>query len=235
MILLRSLVFSLLFYTWSGGLSIGMIPFLLGPPRLVEAGMRFWARGVIWLLRVVCGIHVEFRGLENLPSGPVLVAAKHQCMFDTMGPLVVIDDACYVMKRELTKIPVYGWISRKTRMIVVDREGQASAMRGLLTDAKARAAENRRIIIFPEGSRTAPGERRAYQPGVAGLYRTLGLPCVPLATNSGVHWPAHGFRREPGAIVFEFLPAIPPGMARQTFMSELEGRIERASALLLSE
>ena len=155
MILLRSLVFSLSFYTWSGGLSIGMIPFLLGPPRLVEAGMRFWARGVIWLLRVVCGIHVEFRGLENLPSGPVLVAAKHQCMFDTMGPLVVIDDACYVMKRELTKIPVYGWISRKTRMIVVDREGEASAMRGLLTDAKARAAENRRIIIFPEGSRTA--------------------------------------------------------------------------------
>ncbi len=235
MALIRALAFAAAFYGWSALLSLLMLPFLLGPWRWVSTGMRLWTRGVIGLLQAICGIRVEFRGLDHLPTGPALIAAKHQCMFDTMGPLVVIHDACYVMKSELTRIPVYGWISRKTRMIVVDREGQAKALRGLLTDAKARVAEGRPVVIFPEGSRTAPGERRDYQPGVAGLYRTLGLPCIPMATNSGAHWPAHGFQRIPGTIVFEFLPAIPPGLSREAFMAELQDRVEAASDRLLSE
>jgi 1-acyl-sn-glycerol-3-phosphate acyltransferase len=197
--------------------------------------MVIWTKGVIVLLRAICRIRVDFRGLEYLPATPALVAAKHQCMFDTMGPLVVIKDACYVMKIELTRIPFYGWFSAKTKMIVVDRSAQARALRGLLTDAKARVAEGRQVVIFPEGSRTAPGERRDYQPGVAGLYRTLGLPCVPMATNSGAHWPAHGFLRTPGTIVFEFLPAIAPGLSREAFMAELQVRLEQASDRLLSE
>jgi 1-acyl-sn-glycerol-3-phosphate acyltransferase len=212
-----------------------MLPLLLAPWRWMSSGMALWARGVIVLLRTICGIRVEFRGLEHLPKGPVLIAAKHQCMFDTMGPLLVIKDACYVMKRELTRIPFYGWFSAKTEMIVVDREGQARALRGLLTDAKARVADGRQVVIFPEGSRTAPGEKREYQPGVAGLYRTLGLPCIPMATNSGSHWPAHGFLRRPGTIVFEFLPAIPTGLSREAFMAKLKNQIEWASNALLTE
>ena len=235
MVLFRSMIFALAFYAWSVLLSLLMLPLLLAPWRWISAGMRIWTRGVIWLLRAICGIRVDFRGLEHLPLGPALIAAKHQCMFDTMGPLVVVEDACYVMKSELTRIPFYGWFSEKTKMIVVDRKGQANALRGLLTDAKARIAEGRRIVIFPEGSRTAPRERRNYQPGVAGLYRTLGVPCIPMATNSGAHWPAHGFLRKPGTIVFEFLPAIIPGKSRDAFMAELEDRVERASERLLSE
>ena len=235
MILLRSLGFALAFYMWSAALSIAMTPLLFGPWQWVAAGMRFWARGVVWLLSTLCAIRVEFRGLEHLPIGPGLIAAKHQCMFDTMGPLLVVDGACYVMKRELTQIPLYGWLSRKTRMIVVDREGYASALRKLLSDSKARVKEGRRVIIFPEGSRTSPGERRPYQPGVAGIYRSLGVACTPMATNSGVHWPAHGFRRTPGTIVFQFLPPIRPGLSRQAFMSELEDCVEQSSALLLNK
>lgn len=235
MILLRSLIFAAAFYLWSTLLSLLMLPLLLGPWRWVSAGMRIWTRGVIFLLRWISDIRVEFRGLEHLPTGPALIAAKHNCMFDTMGPLVVVLDACYVMKVELTRIPFYGWFSAKTKMIVVDRDGQANALRGLLTDAKARVAEGRQVVIFPEGSRTAPRERRDYQPGVAGLYRTLRLPCVPMATNSGAHWPAHGFLRTPGTIVFEFLPAIPTGLSRETFMADLRDTIEQASDLLLSE
>ena len=235
MILLRSLIFAAAFYLWSTLLSLLMLPLLLGPWRWVSAGMRIWTRGVIFLLRWISNIRVEFRGLEHLPTGPALIAAKHNCMFDTMGPLVVVLDACYVMKVELTRIPFYGWFSAKTKMIVVDRDGQANALRGLLTDAKARVAEGRQVVIFPEGSRTAPRERRDYQPGVAGLYRTLRLPCVPMATNSGAHWPAHGFLRTPGTIVFEFLPAIPTGLSRETFMADLRDTIEQASDLLLSE
>jgi 1-acyl-sn-glycerol-3-phosphate acyltransferase len=233
MVMFRSLIFAAAFYAWSTVLSLVMLPLLLAP--WVSAGMKIWTRGVIWLLRTICDIRVEFRGLEHLPIGAALIAAKHQCMFDTMGPLVVTRNACYVMKRELTRIPFYGWFSAKTKMIVVDREGQAKALRGLLREAKARVAEGRQVVIFPEGSRTAPGEQRDYQPGVAGLYRTLGLPCIPLATNSGAHWPAHGFLRTPGTIVFEFLPAILPGLSRDAFIAELRGCVERASTLLLSE
>ena len=226
MIFARSLIFIAAFYSWSVTLSLIMLPLLLAPWRWVSTGMVIWTRGVIVLLRWICDIRVEFRGLEHLPSGAVLIAAKHQCMFDTMGPLIVLKDASYVMKLELTRIPFYGWFSAKTKMIVVDRGGQATALRGLLTDGKARAADGRPIVIFPEGSRTAPGERRDYQPGVAGLYRALKLPCVPMATNSGVHWPAHGLMRKPGTIVFQFLPAIPPGLSREAFMDDLQRRVE---------
>lgn len=235
MIVFRSVVFAGVFYGWSAIMALAMVPLLLAPGRWMSGAMKIWAQGVIVLLRSTCDIRVEFRGLNNIPSGPLLIASKHQCMFDTMGPLVVIDEACYVMKRELTWIPFYSWFSAKTKMIVVDRDGQAAALRGLLSKAKERVAEGRQILIFPEGSRTPPGITVAYQPGVAGLYRTLSLPCVPLATNSGVHWPAHGFLRKPGTIVFEFLAPIAPGLPRVAFMAELTQQVETASRRLLSE
>ena len=233
MILLRSLLFAVAFYAWSTMVGLVMIPFLLAPRRWMLMQMRAWSRGIILLLRVVCDVKVEFRGLEHVPHGAALIGAKHQCMFDTMGPVSVLDDFCYVMKKELTRIPFYASFAAKGRMIVVDRDGQAKALRQLLTDAKDRMAEGRQLVIFPEGTRTAPGTRGVYQPGVAGIYRTLGLPCTPMATNSGVHWPAHGFLRRPGTLVYEFLPAIPAGLSREVFMRELETRIEEASARLL--
>lgn len=232
--LVRSLLFVGAFYVWSTFVAILMLPLLLGPGRWMSAAMDVWARGIIALLPI-CGVRVEFRGLNHLPSGAALIAGKHQCMFDTMGPLVVLARPCYVMKKELTRIPFYGWFSAKSGMIVVDREGEAKALRALLSEAKKRVEEGRQVVIFPEGTRMAPGIAGDYQPGIAGLYRTLGLPCVPMATNSGVHWPAHGFLRKPGKIVFEFLEPIAPGMRREAFMAELERRVETASTRLLGE
>ena len=230
----RSLVFVAAFYVWSTLVGIFMVPLLLAPGRWMSAAMDVWAKGIIALLPI-CGVRVQFRGLNYVPKGPALIAAKHQCMFDTMGPLVVLQRPCYVMKKELTRIPFYGWFSLKSDVIVVDREGEAKALRGLLTEAKQRVADGRQVLIFPEGTRTAPRTRGDYQPGIAGLYRTLGMACIPMATNSGVHWPAHGFLRRPGTIVFEFLEPIQPGLHRQEFMAELERRIETASDRLLSE
>ena len=234
MIPVRSFLFVAAFYAWSTVMGLFMLPLLLGPWRWMSAAMVVWSRGIIVLLPI-CGVRVEFRGVEFLPEGPALIAGKHQCMFDTMGPLVVLPSACYVMKKELTRIPFYGWFSAKSDMIVVDREGEAKALRSLLTEAKRRISEGRKVLIFPEGTRTAPGSHGGYQPGIAGLYRTLGLPCIPMATNSGVHWPAHGFLRMPGKIVFEFLEPIPKGLRREEFMAELERRIETASDKLLVE
>jgi 1-acyl-sn-glycerol-3-phosphate acyltransferase len=235
MILIRSLAFAAAFYLWSvvWGLAV-MTPLLLAPRRWTLQAMALWAVVVIAMLRAICGVRVEFRGLQHLPTGPALVAAKHQCMFDTMGPLTVFPDACYVMKRELLKIPFYGWYSAKAGMLALDREGGAGALRRLLAEAKALLAEPRQLVIFPEGTRIPAGTKADYQPGVAGLYRELGLPCTPMATNSGVHWPPHGILRRPGLIVYEFLEPIPPGLHRAAFMRELEARIEAASQRLLT-
>ncbi|MEO8813001.1 MAG: lysophospholipid acyltransferase family protein [Caulobacteraceae bacterium] len=235
MIVLRSLLFAGLFYLWSAAITVGVLPLLAGPRRYTIQATRVWARGVLLLLRAVCGIAMEVRGLEHLPAGAALIGAKHQCMFDTMGPITVFADACYVMKRELLRIPVYGWYCRKAGMIAIDRQGGAGALRALVAAARDRLTDGRQIVIFPEGSRMAPGVTGAYKPGVAALYRDLAVPCVPMATNSGAHWPAHGFLRRPGTIVYQFLEPIPAGLRRTEFMRLLQERIEGASAALLAE
>ena len=234
MILLRSLLFTVIFYVWSATLAILGLPLLwLAPRSWVIGWMRFWAASTRGLLAVVCGVRVEFRGREHLPPGRALIAAKHQCMLDTMAPLTVFTDAAYVMKQELLRIPVYGWYAHATRMIVVDREANAKALRQLLVDARKCIADERQVVIFPEGHRMAPGATGEYKPGVAAIYRDLGLPCIPMATNSGEHWPAHGFLRRPGLIVYEFLAPIPAGLPRAEFMRVLEERLEAASTALL--
>ena len=235
MIAARSLVFVAIFYLWSLIAGLAMIPLLLAPRGWMLGAMKLWGRGVLAILGPTCGVKVEFRGLEHLPTGTALIGAKHQCMFDTMGPFVILPDACYVMKKELTRIPFYGWFCAKVDMIVVDREGGSTALRKLLTDGKASLAAGRQLVIYPEGTRVAPGETGEYHPGIAALYRAEGLACIPLATNSGTHWPAHGFIRRPGVLVYEFLEPIPPGLPRAEFMRILEERLETGSRALLGE
>jgi 1-acyl-sn-glycerol-3-phosphate acyltransferase len=154
-------------------------------------------------------------------------------MFDTMAPWVFLSAPAIVLKKELTRIPIYGWWAVKLKNIVVDRGAAAKALRDMLAQAKARAAEGRQILIFPEGTRTRPGERIPYKPGAAALYSTMGVPCVPVALNSGLVWPRNGIAPRPGHIVVELLEPILPGMKRDAFMSLLEARIETASARLL--
>jgi 1-acyl-sn-glycerol-3-phosphate acyltransferase len=231
MILARSLLFSTLFYLWSLLLVNLCLPALLGPRRWVVSAFKFWGRGVIVLLRVCCDIRVEVRG--TVPTGRALVAAKHQCMFDVFAQFVILPDSCFVMRKELMAIPWFGWYAWKQRMIVVDRSGGSKALRQMVRDGQDRLAEERQLLIFPEGHRGEPGVAGDYQPGVAGLYRDLGLPAYLVATNSGVHWPAHGILRRPGMIVFEFLEPLPAGLKRGEFMREMEERIETASTALL--
>jgi 1-acyl-sn-glycerol-3-phosphate acyltransferase len=233
MLFIRSLIFVALFYLWSAIVCIAILPLLLAPRQWMTGPVRVWAGATIVLLRIICGVRVEFRGRDRLAPGAALIAAKHQCMFDTIAPLMVLGGACYVMRDSLLKIPFYGWYSVKQGMIAIDREGHAGALRRMLATARARIAEGRQVVIFPEGTRMAPGLSGAYKPGVAALYRAVGVPCLPLATNSGVHWPPHGFIRRPGLIVYEFLEPIPAGLDRASFMSLLESRLEAASAALL--
>ena len=233
MIWLRSLLFAGAFYLLSALVAVGLSPMLLGPREPLMAVLRAWSRMVTWLLRVICNVRVEVRGLENLPAGPAVIAPKHQCMFDIFGSLGFLPDGCFVLKKELLGIPFFGWWALRTGMIVVDREGHSTALRKLVTDARDRLGETRQLVIFPEGTRREPGEAGVYKPGIAALYRELNLPVVPLALNTGVHWAPRGITMRPGVIVFEFLPAIPPGLKRAEFMRELEARIEPACQRLL--
>ena len=229
----RSLLFVGLFYLWFGAYTLIMTPILLGPRRWLVGPFKLHGAVTTILLRLTCGIRVEYRGLENLPAGPLLVAAKHQCMFDTIGPVQVFADPAYVLRDSLLKLPVYGWYAVKAEMIPIDREGHAGALRKMLAAAKAAIAQSRQVVIFPEGTRLPAGEKVDYKPGVAALYRALGVPCALMATNSGEHWPPHGLVRTPGLIVYEFLEPIPPGLDRRAFMQVLEARLEAGSQALL--
>ena len=235
MIRLRSLLFVAWFYLVTMTLAVAYAALLLVPRAGILAGLKVWARLVTLGLRVFTGVRVEVRGLEHAPRGAGLIAAKHQGVFDTIGPFLFLPDACYVLKKELMKVPFYGWEATHARMIPVDRDAHARALKDLVRTARERLSEPRQIIIFPEGSRKWPGAPPDYKPGVAALYRDLGLPCTPMATNSGVHWSARGWPLQPGTIVFQFLPPIPAGLKRAEFMRELEDRIETATNALLAE
>jgi 1-acyl-sn-glycerol-3-phosphate acyltransferase len=231
---LRSALFVALFYLWSVFVAVGFTPLLLGPPGPILGMFRLWSWGIRALLGI-CGIRVEVRGLEHVPTGAALVAPKHQCMLDVFAQFSVLPASSFVMKKELIRIPWFGWYAARVRCIVVDRGAQAAALKKLVREAKERFAEGRQVVIFPEGTRTAPGAPGAYKPGIAALYREIDVPVHPVATNSGVHWPAHGFIRKPGTIVFEYLEPIRPGLKRAEFMRLLQERIETASERLLSE
>ncbi len=229
----RSLIFTLWLYLSIPLFAVLLSPALLMPHRAAMGVIKLWARFVLFGLRWIAGVKVEVRGLEHRPNGPALIAAKHQGMLDVIAPFAFLDDACFVMKKELMPLPFFGWFAWKTKMIAVDRAAHAKALKDMVRQTHARLAEGRQILIFPEGTRTAPGAPADYKPGVAAIYRDVDAPCWPVATNSGVHWPAHGFKRYPGTVVFEFLPPIPSGLKRAEFMKQLESRIEDASTALL--
>lgn len=233
MTVIRSLAFTLWLYLSMALFAVGLSPALLMPHRYAMGVIRMWARFVLFGLRWIAGVRVEFRGLEHRPPGHALIAGKHQGMLDVVVPFALLDDPCMVMKKELMPLPFFGWFAWKTKMIAVDRSAHSKALKDMVRQARARRDEGRQIVIFPEGTRKAPGDPPDYKPGIAALYRDLDCPCWPLATNSGVHWPAHGFMRHPGVVVFEFLPPIPAGLKRAEFMTELEARLEAASTALL--
>ena len=233
LIVVRSLVFTAWMYLTMAVVALVALPLLLGPRRWTWGLVRLWVRGVMGALRLFCGVTVEVRGREHMPAGGALIAGKHFAMLDTLAPLLVLPDSAYVLKRELMRLPFWGWYAGKLDMLPIDRAGGSGALRALTHGARARMAAGRQIVIFPEGTRTEPGAEPDYKPGVAGLYRELGAPCGLMATNSGACWPAHGFVRFPGRVVYEFLPPIPAGLKRAAFMTELQTRLETASTALL--
>lgn len=189
----------------------------------------------MFLMKYLCGLTVEVRGLENLPKQQALIACKHQSAFETMAFHWLVRDPAMVLKKELLNIPVYGWYCRKTKMIAVDRKGHAAALRSMIEQAKQALVDQRQIVIFPEGTRTDIDEERDYQPGIAALYSKLDTPVIPVALNTGLFWPRKKFICRPGVIIIEFLPPIETGLKRAEFMAQLKQSIDENSRRLVQE
>ena len=232
---LRSVAFNILFYSNLVLHIILALPTFALPRGAFMALARSWGRTSNLLLRVVAGIAVEYRGLEKIPQGALLVASKHQSVWETFTLVTLFADPAYIYKRELLWIPVFGWYLWKSGMVPVDRGARGGAMAGMIESARAELARGRQIIIFPEGTRTAPGAPPAYKHGITNLYAATGVPCVPVALNSGLFWPRRKFMRYPGTIVLEVIDPIPPGLERNAFAARLQDDIETASAKLIAE
>jgi 1-acyl-sn-glycerol-3-phosphate acyltransferase len=192
----------------------------------IMALARLWARLSLGLARWICGIRFEVIGLERIAPGAALIASRHQSAFDTMVWLTLMPRCCYVLKQELLRIPVFGWLIKATRMIAVDRKGGGAALRTLMRLGEQAAREGRQIVIFPEGTRSPPGALLPLQPGVAALASRTRLPVIPVVTDSGLYWGRRAFRKRPGTIRIVVCPPLPRDLPRDALMQQLRQALE---------
>ncbi|MDA1089862.1 MAG: lysophospholipid acyltransferase family protein [Proteobacteria bacterium] len=235
MLVLRSLIFNAVFAVYHLGLVVMLMAVMPFPRRWSQGVVRGWTKGGRVLLKVIVGLGVEFRGLDNLPQGPCVIVSKHQSAWDTFAFYILADDPNYVLKKELTRVPFWGWCALSCGAISVDRAGGGAALKGLLRDTQDRLGKGRQVVIFPEGTRTAPGTKLDYFPGIAAIDGHTDVPIVPVALNSGLFWGRGSFVKKPGVITIEVLPVMAKGLKRRQFMEDLERRIESASNALMAE
>lgn len=233
--LLRSIAFNALFYLNTVFWLAVALPTFFMPYRAVIGIAKTWGRTNLVLLRWVAGIDFELRGAEKIPRGPLIVAAKHQSAWETFALLPLFESPVFILKRELQRIPIFGWLTIKGRMVPVDRRKGSRALIAMTERARIELAENRQLIIFPEGTRRPPGAEPRYKYGVAYLYAAEGVPCLPVALNSGLFWPRRSLRRKPGTVVVEILDPIAPGLDEDAFFERLQDDIETATARLIAE
>ena len=230
---IRSLIFALSFYFTTTLLCILYIPGIFLPRKAFAKMVYFWCWCITMVAWCAGGMRYRVKGRENVPEGPVIYAVKHQSAWETIAFNVILPDVAFVLKQELLRIPLFGQYLAKMKNIAVDRSAGASALKDLVAQARGLIADKRSVLIFPQGTRMASGDKDSpYLPGVAALYGKLDVPVVPVALNSGMFWRRHGFLKNTGVITVEFLPAIDPGLNRREFMTELAARIEPATEIL---
>jgi len=234
-IFLRSLLFNILFYVVLAFWVIVGLPTYLMPRKAILNVAKYWGLSSIWLMRVICNTRVEYRGLDKIPQGPLIVAAKHQSVWETFALLQFFDQPLYILKRELTWIPLFGWYLIKADMIAIDRSAGARSLREMARAAREEVRRGRQLIIFPEGTRRPVGAEPSYKSGVAVIYADCDEPCLPVALNAGLFWPRRSFMRYPGTIVVEFLDPLPPGLPREEFLARMSGAIEAATDRIVQE
>lgn len=232
---LRSLILNIALYGWTFILCLAMTWTLLFPRRVVLITVHLWLNHIAWIERHIGGIDYRVVGRENIPKGAAIIACKHQSAWETFKLHIVLDDPAVVLKKSLVHIPIWGWYLGRSGVVPIDRARGMQALAQMMDAARKFVSEGRQIVIFPQGTRLAPGEWRPYKSGVAALYETLKIPVVPMALNSGMFWPKNSFAKKAGTITIEFLPPIPPGLSRAEMMKRLEDSLETATDRLVME
>lgn len=208
-------------------------PYAIATPQGARTACKTWARWAMWTARWMVGLKCEVRG--EVPSGEVLIAAKHQSFFDILILFETLPVAKFIMKRELLWTPIIGIYAKRLGCVPVDRGKRGAAIQKMLEDVEAGRGIPGQLCIYPQGTRVAPGAYLRYKSGTAALYAQLGQPCIPVATNVGLFWPRKGILRKPGTGVIEFLPAIETGLETDAFMTQLEDVVEMRSNALMKE
>lgn len=230
---LRSLVFTVQAYAMMAIMAVFFTPWAMVDRRGAFAAVHTWCRYVRWTARWMIGLRSEVRG--EIPSGEVMIAAKHQSFFDIIILVSELPRPKFIMKKELRFAPILGWYAGRIGCVPVDRGRRGAAIKAMMERVHAGKQEPGQLIIYPQGTRVAPGARRDYKVGTGLLYHEMGTDCVPVACNVGVFWPRRQIYRAPGLAVVEFLPAIAPGRGLRDFMAELEQVIETRSDALVAE
>jgi 1-acyl-sn-glycerol-3-phosphate acyltransferase len=232
MLVLRSLVFSILFYGLFALSAVVAAAISLISPKSLVPFTRFWSRTWLAVYRTICGVSYEVRGKENMPRGGCLLAVKHQSVWDTCALFAIFDRPVYVLKSELMFIPFFGWTLARLGCIPVKRGTGKSALDNMVRGTRIALTQGKQVVIFPEGTRTMVGQAANYKTGISHLYTALEVACIPVALNSGTLWPRRKFLRPPGTIRVEVLSPIPPGLGRKEMFDLLVCRIEDASERL---
>lgn len=235
MLFLRSLVFQIVFFLNMFVLMIIWLPGLMMRRQINQELGRTWGRTNLWLLDKICGLKIDWRGLENIPEGAVIVACKHQSIWETFVLPIRFPDFSYILKHELIWLPFFGWYLLAAEQIAIDRGKGGKLLPQLIAKSKKIFAQGRQLFIFPEGTRRPAGAAPQYKFGIAHLYAATETPVLPVAVNSGLFWPRRSFIVRPGTVVIEFLPLIAPGMEPRAFFEKLSTEIEEASDRLMKE
>ncbi|WP_420413011.1 lysophospholipid acyltransferase family protein [Roseibium sp.] len=235
MLLLRSTVFQILFYSVTLVQMLLYLPVLLLPRKYGWWIPNIWAKSLVLLMRYIVGLKVEFRGRENLPSCGYIAAMKHQSAWETVGLIQLFPRPAFILKRELNWLPLFGWYTTKYDQIPINRGKRSEALAAMMEAAKEKIDDNRQILIFPEGTRRPAGAEPKYKFGIAHLYKKLQCPVVPIAHNAGVYWPRASFIVHPGTVIVEILPPIEPGLSPDEFYEKMVSDIETASNRLIEE
>lgn len=232
MILIRSTVYNV----WFVGATIGLGLFGVGVRMFAPQWSLWvavtWSRALLGGARAICGIRYEVHGWENLPEGPALIASQHQSAFDTLVWLLLVPRVSYVYKSELADVPLVGPLLKASGQIKLDRGASFAAVKSLLRGAERAVADGRQIVIFPEGTRVAPGVEAAILPGVAALAARTGLAVIPVSTNSGLFWGRQAFLKRPGTVRIVIGAAIPPRQGQKALLALLRERWVAGAAII---
>jgi len=233
MLLVRSLIFDACLYGLMAIIGIACAPLAIWSVDGAYVGVKIYCRAVLWCLRVICGLKVDVRGA--VPAGEVIVCSKHQSFLDILILTSVLPRAKFIMKKELRWAPILGLYALRIGSTPVHRGQKSKAMRDMVAHVERAETPAGQLVIYPQGTRVAPGARLPYKIGAGVLYERLGKPCVPAATNVGVFWGRRSHLRRPGLAVLEFLEPIPAGLGVDEFMSRIEPLIEANSDRLMRE